>query len=110
MMNRIRFLLGSLVSLLVFYSLGSFKHSGRDQQESELVKPSGIQYKWPEQERIMFVCLDPCTWQGRGYDNHSISLDRINPKNLNTDQWCEVALSWGAKEILFVAKPIGRLS
>jgi alpha-L-fucosidase len=55
----------------------------------------------------MFVCLDPCTWQGREYDNHSISLDRINPKDLDTDQWCEVALSWGAKEILFVAKHTG---
>jgi alpha-L-fucosidase len=55
----------------------------------------------------MFVCLDPCTWQGREYDNHSTSLSRINPSKLNTDQWCEVARSWGAREILFVAKHTG---
>lgn len=55
----------------------------------------------------MFVCLDPCTWQGREYDNHSTSLTRINPSKLNTDQWCEAALAWGAKEILYVAKHTG---
>lgn len=70
-------------------------------------KPTPIQYRWHEQERIMFVCLDPCTWQGREYDNHSISLDRIKLEKLDTDQWCEAARSWGAKEILFVAKHTG---
>jgi len=55
----------------------------------------------------MFVCLDPCTWQGREYDNHSTSLSRINPSKLDTDQWCEAAKAWGAKEILFVAKHTG---
>lgn len=73
----------------------------------QLAIPSAIQYKWHEQERIMFVCLDPCTWQGREYDNHSTPLDRINPRDLDTDQWCETAQLWGAKEILFVAKHTG---
>lgn len=76
-------------------------------QTDKLAKPSGIQYKWHEQERIMFVALDPCSWQGREYDNHSTPLARINPALLNTDQWCEVAKSWGAKEILYVAKHTG---
>lgn len=77
------------------------------QQEIELSTPSPIQYLWHEQERIMFLCLDPCTWQGREYDNHSTPLERINPKKLDTDQWCETAQLWGAKEILFVAKHTG---
>ena len=77
------------------------------QERIKLAKPSPIQYQWHEQERIMFVCLDPCTWQGREYDNHSTPLERINPRKLNTDQWCEVAQSWGAKEILYVAKHTG---
>jgi alpha-L-fucosidase len=55
----------------------------------------------------MFVCLDPCTWQGREYDDHSMPLERINPEALNTDQWCETATLWGAREILFVAKHTG---
>ena len=72
-----------------------------------LPQPSEVQYKWHEQERIMFVCIDPCTWQGREYDNHSTPLEQINPEKLNTDQWCETAQLWGAKEILFVAKHTG---
>ena len=51
----------------------------------------------------MFVCLDPCTWQGREYDNHSTPLSQIDPAKLDTDQWCRAAKLWGAKEILFVA-------
>ncbi|MEP6628256.1 MAG: alpha-L-fucosidase [Ginsengibacter sp.] len=73
----------------------------------QLAKPSPQQYAWHEQERIMFLALDPCTWQGREYDNHSTPLSRINPSKLNTDQWCRVAKLWGAKEILFVAKHTG---
>jgi len=76
-------------------------------QQLKIAKPSEVQYQWHEQERIMFVCLDPCTWQGREYDDHSIALDRINPKDLDTDQWCETAKLWGAREILFVAKHTG---
>ena len=77
------------------------------QEVKKLATPSPQQFRWHEQERIMFLCLDPCTWQGREYDNHSISLDKINPKQLDTDQWCETAKLWGAKEILFVAKHTG---
>ncbi len=72
-----------------------------------LARPTPVQYSWHEQERIMFVCLDPCTWQGREYDNHSTPLDQINPAQLDTDQWCRAAQLWGAKEILFVAKHTG---
>ncbi len=90
-----------LIFLLVALFLSSCKDSG------ELAVPSKIQYEWHEQERIMFVCLDPCTWQGREYDNHSTPLERINPEKLDTDQWCEAAMSWGAREILFVAKHTG---
>lgn len=43
---------------------------------AHLAKPSAAQYAWHEQERIMFVCLDPCTWQGREYDDHSTPLIR----------------------------------
>ncbi len=55
----------------------------------------------------MFVCLDPCTWQGREYDNHSTPLSQINPAQLDTDPWCRAAKSWGARAILFVAKHTG---
>ena len=55
----------------------------------------------------MFIHFDPATWAGIEQDNHSVSLERINPKDLNTDQWCEAALVWGAKQIIFVEKHTG---
>ena len=39
--------------------------------------PSPAQYRWHEQERIMFVHLSPVTWQGVEHDNLSTPLDRI---------------------------------
>lgn len=78
------------------------------QQEVTAVPvPAPAQLRYQQYERIMFVCLDPCTWQGREYDNHSVPLTRINPSLLNTDQWCGAARSWGARLILFVAKHTG---
>ncbi len=96
-----------LVVITFLYGCTISTQQNPNNQEESLAIPSDIQYKWHEQERIMFVCLDPCTWQGREFDNHSIPLERINPQKLDTDQWCEVAQSWGAKEILFVAKHTG---
>jgi alpha-L-fucosidase len=73
----------------------------------KIVNPPNAQYNWAEQEKIQFVCLDPCTWQGREYDNHTTPLSEITLPKLNTDQWCEAALLWGAKTMLFVAKHTG---
>jgi len=69
--------------------------------------PTPEQIAWHEMEIEMFLCLDPCTWQGREYDDHSTPLDQINPSQLDTNQWCEAAKSFGAKQILFVAKHTG---
>ncbi|MDR1745729.1 MAG: alpha-L-fucosidase [Tannerella sp.] len=69
--------------------------------------PTRQQLHWQQKELMMFISFDPATWQGREYDNHSMPLDRINPRQLNTDQWCETAKSWGARTILFVAKHTG---
>ena len=69
--------------------------------------PTPEQRAWHAMELQMFLCLDPCTWQGREYDNHSTPLSKINPTRLDTDQWCRVAKSFGARQILFVAKHTG---
>ena len=74
---------------------------------ANLARPTPPQYAWQEQERVMFVCLDPASWQGREYDNHSTPLSAINPAQLDPEQWCHAAELWGAKEILFVAKHTG---
>lgn len=88
------------ISLLLF-------SNWQELSAQNLPLPSDPQIRWQQYEQIMFVCMDPCTWQGREYDNHSLPLSRINPTKLNTDQWCETASLWGAKLILFVAKHTG---
>lgn len=70
-------------------------------------KPSDIQLKWQEMEQIMFVHFGPATWQNHEYDDLSTPMSRVNPQKLNTDQWAEVAKSYGAKMIIFVAKHTG---
>ncbi|MBX3253048.1 MAG: alpha-L-fucosidase [Chitinophagaceae bacterium] len=77
------------------------------QQEVDLAKPSPQQYTWHEQERIMFIHFGMATWQGREYDNFSTDLSSVNPYKINTDDWCKVAQSFGAKQIVFVAKHVG---
>jgi len=106
-------------ALLLLASLSAIAPAGAAEPEKEpapqretgaevpLAKPSAAQYAYQEQERIMFVCLDPCTWQGREYDNHSTNLNEMKLPKLDVDQWCEAAESWGAQEILFVAKHTG---
>lgn len=69
--------------------------------------PSEAQLRWHAYEQIMFVHLSPATWQGREYDNGSTPLSDIQLSSLDTDQWCEVAKSWGAKMVVFVAKHAG---
>jgi alpha-L-fucosidase len=69
--------------------------------------PSPAQVLWQDMEQTMFVHFDPATWQGSAYDNHSTPLSQINPARLDVNQWIDVAESWGAKMIIFVAKHAG---
>ncbi|MDR3233038.1 MAG: alpha-L-fucosidase, partial [Planctomycetaceae bacterium] len=78
------------------------------QAEEQLfaAKPSPEQVEWLAMN-TMFIHFGPATWQGQDYDDHSTPLEKINPDKLSSDQWCEVAKSWGAGQILFVAKHTG---
>ena len=75
--------------------------------QSNIPIPSPAQLRWQNYERIMFLHFAPNTWTGLDQDDNSLPLSRINPEKLNTDQWCHVAKSWGAKMIVFVAKHSG---
>jgi len=55
----------------------------------------------------MFIHFAPNTWQDQEYDDLSTPLTKINPAQLDTDQWVRVAESMGAKYIIFVAKHVG---
>jgi alpha-L-fucosidase len=99
----------SLLQLMALLLLGFGTVCRAEETKSaiKLPKPSPAQLAWQEMEVEMFACLDPCTWQNREYDNHSTPLAAINPEKLDADQWCRVAKSFGAGQILFVAKHTG---
>ncbi len=101
--------------LLIFSLLIFIPFVGKTQnveKNANLPLPSKAQLRWQNYEQIMFVHFSANTWQthrglGNEWDDLSTPLERINPSKLNTDQWCEVAKSWGAKMIIFVAKHVG---
>ncbi|MEN9362585.1 MAG: hypothetical protein RL095_4120 [Verrucomicrobiota bacterium] len=56
----------------------------------------------------MFVCIGVPTWEGNEYDaDGKTDLSKINPEKFDADQLCQVAKSWGARQILFVCKHVG---
>jgi len=95
----------AVVALLLLCTGGAGSEPAAD--ETPRGTPTPEQIAWHELEITMFVHWHPGTWQGREYDNRSTPLDQINPSELDTDQWCRVARSFGAKLILFVAKHVG---
>jgi alpha-L-fucosidase len=96
------------ISVLLFIVCLCFcSQQPKAQNKTNIPLPSPAQLEWQQKERIMFVHYSPATWQGKEYDNWTTSLKQINPTKLNTDQWCEVAKSWGAKTIILVAKHVG---
>jgi alpha-L-fucosidase len=83
--------------------------AGRDGHETgrALARPSAEQIAWQDLEIGVFVHIAPNTWQDEEYDHLSTPLSAIDPKELNTDQWADTAISLGAKYVVFVAKHAG---
>ncbi len=95
------------IGLLISFCVWLLGSAEAQVTKNEYPLPSAAQVRWQMYENIMFIHLSPATWQGREYDDWSSSVEDIRLSKLNTDQWCEVAHSWGAKMILFVAKHAG---
>ncbi len=72
-----------------------------------LALPSADQIAWQNLEVGMFVHFAPNTWQDTESDNLTTPLSAIDPRDLDTDQWAQTAISLGAKYIVFVAKHQG---
>lgn len=70
-------------------------------------RPTRQQMEWQDMERTMFVHFSPAAWQGTELDERTTPLSEMKLEKLDTDQWCEAAISWGAKMIVFVAKHRG---
>jgi alpha-L-fucosidase len=95
------------IRAILFLAVCAVPVLGQDTTGVKLAKPTPEQAAWQDMEIEMFLCLDPCTWQDREYDDHSTPLEHINPTALDTGQWAKVARSMEAKQILFVAKHTG---
>lgn len=60
--------------------------------------PTSEQIAWHEMEMEMFLCLDPCTWQGREYDDHSVGFAMAMiefVRRSGTNRVCSVLLRRG---------------
>lgn len=111
-MNRRLFLSGAVQVGVASAALGRFPTSafaaaGAEPGGERLAVPTSEQIAWQDMELGMFVHFAPNTWQNTESDNLSTPLSEIDPKELNTDQWAETAVSLGAKYIVFVAKHQG---
>lgn len=72
-----------------------------------LAKPTPQQAAWHDLEVGMFIHFAPNTWQNQEYDDLSTPMESINPRQLDTEQWVDVAESMGSKYIVLVAKHTG---
>jgi alpha-L-fucosidase len=70
-------------------------------------RPTAQQLAWHDLELGMFVHLAPQTWQDSETDRMTIEPSAMNPERLDAEQWVRVALSMGARYIVFVAKHEG---
>ena len=78
-----------------------------DMLTKHLAVPSPEQAAWQDLEVGMFIHFGPSTWRDIEWDDLSVPLAMINPTQLNTDQWVEVAESMGARYLVFTAKHVG---
>ena len=72
-----------------------------------LARPTAAQLAWHQMEIEMFVHFGPATWQEQDNDDLSLPPAKFNPTKLDTEQWCDVAESFGARQIILVAKHVG---
>ena len=108
-----------LNQLLIVITIGLFFQSCKQKPQSnqnyvvakepkstntKLALPTQEQIDWQDMEQTMFICLDPCTWEGIEQGDHSYPIEKINPEKLDVHQWIDAAEAFGAKMVLFVAK------
>ena len=74
---------------------------------AELARPSPEQAVWQDCEIGMFIHFAPNTWTDREGDDLTLPLEKMNPSELDTEQWVAAAEALGAQYIVFVAKHVG---
>jgi alpha-L-fucosidase len=69
-----------------------------------LARPTADQLAWHEMELETFVHLGPLSWLPNESDRTLPPVDEMIPEKLDTEQWADVALSMGSRQLIFVAK------
>ena len=76
-------------------------------ESAPLALPSSDQVAWQQLELGMFVHFGPSSWMERELDDGTLHPSAFDPRQLDTDQWVDVAKSMGAKYIVLTAKHTG---
>jgi alpha-L-fucosidase len=79
----------------------------RARRPEDLARPTPEQAAWQDYEIGMFIHFAPNTWSDLEGDDLSVPLERVNPTDLDTEQWADVAQAMGARYVVFVAKHVG---
>ena len=84
-------------------------NNGYDKESEEVdrlisVLPSEKQLDYLELEYYNFIHFGMNTMTGKEWGTGKESPSKFNPKNLDTDQWCEAIKASGSKGIIFTAK------
>lgn len=84
-------------------------NNGYDKESEEVdrlisVKPSQNQLDYMELEYYNFIHFGMNTMTGKEWGTGKESHSKFNPKNLDTDQWCEILKASGSKGVIITAK------
>lgn len=90
------------------FSVGE-NNNGYDKYSAEVdrltaVTPSDVQLKFLEMEYYNFIHFGMNTFTGSEWGTGKENPSKFNPKELSTDQWCEVLKKSGSKGIILTAK------
>jgi len=90
------------VELIAFVVLSCSMAGYGQEPARQLAQPTPEQVAWQDMEIGMFIHFGSRTWTGS--DKVPVELEKVNPSELDTDQWVAAAEAMGAKYIVFVAK------
>jgi len=70
----------------------------------EMPKPNPAQQKWMDYKFGMFLHFGINTYYDKEWSDGTLDPSKINPIELDTDQWCSVAKDAGMKYVMLVTK------
>jgi len=66
--------------------------------------PTDVQKRWMEMKFGMFIHFGINTYYDKEWSDGTLDISKVNPIELDTDQWCRVAKEAGMKYIVMITK------